>query len=153
MASGNFRIFVALKPAFPVFTIVRQRQFVGDSLNNAVRVGQNVDVPEPYHPVSITLDDPRSHLVAYTYRVLPSVNLDNQLGRSANEIDNIGSDGMLTGEVNTQLISFQSRPQSLFGVRRVCPQFARKPRHALRHHRFYTPSQPSPSRGRATMAD
>ena len=150
---GNFRIFVAISQALPGLTIGRQCQFFGNGLHNATRVRQNINVPEADHMVSVTLDYSRSHLVAYADGVLSAVNFDCQPGRTTGEIDNIRSDWMLSGKVNPQLVSFQSRPQPFFGVRRVCPQLARNPRHALRHHRSYTPSQPSPSRGRACMAD
>ena len=153
----NIRKFVAFEPASPSLSVACQGQFLGNGLNNAVGIGKNIDVPEADKTIPVKLDDARSHGVIVAGGVLTAVNFDHEFRRPAYEVGDIALDRVLPGEMKTQLIAFKPRPKSFFGIRRVRSQLAGSPCHAFCRHccytpsGSYTPSQPSPSRGRAFM--
>ena len=90
---------------------------VGDGYSDAVRVAQNVGVPEaqdsePLAPQEIRSADLSFRLVV----VLAAIDLDNQLGIVTDEIGDVASNRHLTSEsAAIQLPSTEHAPQ--FGLR------------------------------------
>jgi hypothetical protein len=55
--------------------------------------------------------------------MLAAVNLDDQLCRVRNEINDVGADWRLTTKANAiQTMRAQNTPENSFGFCRVCPQ-------------------------------
>lgn len=124
-------------------------EFLKDHSEHAIGFAQDVVVPETDHAVAVDFDQLRPGIVGRIVGVLPTVEFDGQSGRAAGEIDDGIADGELAGEFLAQLLPFQPRPQPLFRVSRFAAEFLCYRRQSLRSHLSYTPTQPSPSRGRA----
>ena len=151
----------------PIVTVCGKGEGFCDPQNRAIGVAQNIIVPEADDHVTVCFDQPRPRDVSLAIRVLPAIDFDHQFGAAAGKISDEATNRELASELNAQLFSPQSRPQSLGRFGRFAPQFLCYGRQAFRYHWHtfaklslrwrgipcsigrFTPTQPSPLRGRA----
>ena len=124
----------------------------GNADKDALGVVQDIIVPEPDHRVAIRFDGPSADDIGHVFGVLAAINLDYQLCLATGEIGDKWANRKLARELNAQLLASKSRPQPFFRLGRLAPQHPRNRRQAFCCHTSYTPTQPSPCRGRATFA-
>ena len=127
-------------------------EFVQDRGQDAVGVLQDNVVPVPEHAVAVRFDDLGPRIVGGVIRVLPAIEFDCKPRGAAGEVHDEVADRTLAGELLAKLAPAQPRPQPLFRFGRIGAKLARDWREAFCHHRLYTPTQPSPARGRALIA-
>src|SRR3954447_10336678 len=76
---------------------------------NALGIRQHIVVPEPDDAIATRLEPISARLAVL--RVLSAIDLDDELRRRAEEIDDIRSERMLAAETKTfELLSAQARP-------------------------------------------
>ncbi len=119
---------------------------------NAVCIGEDIVVPIAHDMVAMRLDYSGAGIVRGAISMLATVQLDDKFQSAAGEIHDRVSDRKLTSEFDVKLFASHARPKALFGFRRIFAQLARQRRQAFIAHTLYTPTQPSPLRGRASIA-
>ena len=117
--------------------------------HDTVRVGEDIVVPVADDMVAVRLDHSGTGIVGAAVSVLAPVKFDDKFQSAAREIHDCVSNRKLAREFDAKLFASQPRPHSFFRFRRIFAQFARQRRQAFIAHTLYTPTQPSPSRGRA----
>jgi len=94
-------------------------------LEHPLGIGQHVVVPETDDTITPRRQPTRARVAVI--RVLPAIDLDDELRLGAEEVGDIGAERMLTAEAETfELFSPQARPLANFGVGRRKAQFARE---------------------------
>lgn len=116
---------------------------------NTVRVGKDIVVPIADDMVAVRFDHSRSGVISAAVSVLPTIKFDDEFQATAGKVHNSVANRKLAGEFDAKLFAAQPRPHSFFRFRRIFAQFARQRRQAFIAHTLYTPTQPSPLRGRA----
>ncbi len=119
---------------------------------DAVSVGEDIVVPVADDMVAMRFDHSRAGFVVAAVSVLPTIQFDDKLQAAASEIHDCVSNWKLAREFDAKLFAAQPRPHSFFRFRRIFAQLARQRRQAFIAHTLYTPTQPSPLRGRAFIA-
>lgn len=119
---------------------------------DAICIGEDIVVPVADDMVTVRLDHAGAGVISAAVSVLPTIKFDDQSQASAGKIHDCVSNRKLARESDAQLVAAQSRPHSFFRFSRFLAQFARQRRQAFIAHTLYTPTQPSPSRGRAFIA-
>ena len=84
-----------------------------NDLHNAIRVFQNIVVPESQDAIAALIQPVRSHgIFCGLFAVLSAVHFDNEPCIKANEVDDIGTDWCLAAEaMAVNLPAPQLRPQ------------------------------------------
>lgn len=116
---------------------------------DTVRVGKDIVVPVADYVVAVRLDHSGAGIVGAAVSMLAVIKFDDELETAASEIHDGVSNRKLAREFDAELFAAQPRPHSFFRFRRIFAQLARQRRQAFIAHTLYTPTQPSPSRGRA----
>ncbi len=137
----------------PIIAVGGEGEGFGDLQDHAIGVAEHIVVPEPDHPVAVTFDHLSPRFISGTIAVLSAIDFDDQLEPAAGEISNGISDLELSRELNVKLLCSQPRPQALRGLGRFGAKLFRYGREALGNQRLYTPTQLSPSTGRALVAE
>lgn len=119
---------------------------------DTVRVGEDIVVPVANDMVAVRLDHSGAGIVSAAVSVLAAIQLDDKFHAAAGEIHDCVSNRKLAREFDAKLFATQPRPQPFFRFRRIFAQLARQRRQAFIAHTLYTPTQPSPLRGRAFIA-
>jgi hypothetical protein len=95
-------------------------QFLSDSCEHAVTIRHHVAVPKPQHAQSEPLQSVGPFAVVRSLtrdRVLPAVELDDQVRAAAKEIDDVSTDPMLPPKLPSgESVSTELSPQQRFGV-------------------------------------
>ena len=100
-------------------------QLPQDDILYALGIGENVVVPEANDPPSPPLEPRRPAPVVVAVGMLSAIRLDDQAVLEAGEIDDEGSEGMLTAElVALEPPPAQSAPQPTLGLGHGDPQLA-----------------------------
>jgi hypothetical protein len=106
-----------------------------DGFENAVDISQYVMVPKADHSVAMCFDCRRSVSVAFL-RMLPTVALDRNAERAANEIDDTIADRKLPSELRAEKIAVPKvSPKRSLGIRHIVAQLARGWGESLFRHR------------------
>jgi hypothetical protein len=88
-----------------------------DRFENAVGVGHHVIVPKSEHPIAVFGQPPVANKIALAVGMLAAVHLDNQAPFATDEVDHIGSDRLLTRELEAKGRSrTQSIPEPELGI-------------------------------------
>lgn len=116
------------------------------------RVGEGVVIPVTDDVIAVRLDHSGAGVVGVAVSVLASVEFDDEFQTAAGEVHDRVSDRKLAREFDAKLFAAKPRPHSFFRFRRIFAQLARQRRQAFIAHTLYTPTQPSPCRGRASIA-
>lgn len=119
---------------------------------DTVRVGKDIIVPVADDMVAVRLDKSRAGIIGTAVSVLPTIQFDDKFQAAAGEVHDCVSNRKLAREFDAKLFAAQPRPHSFFRFSRFLAQFARQRRQAFIAHMSYTPTQPSPLRGRASIA-
>lgn len=119
---------------------------------DTVRVGEDIVVPVADDMVAVCLDHSGASIVSAAVGVLTAIEFDDKFQAAAGEIDNRVSNRKLAREFDAKLFAAQPRPHSFFRFCRIFAQFARQRRQAFIAHMSFTPTKPSPLRGRALIA-
>lgn len=115
-------------------------QFGADGFNDAVRVHEDIMVPEADDAVAMRFDKRGARGVAVAGRMLSAVQFDHQSRPPASKVGDMRSDRKLTDEFEAvDLPGAQPCPQRLLRFGRVAAQHARGAGQAFLHHRL-TPS-------------
>src|SRR6185437_14382629 len=128
-------------------------QSLENGQDHAIRIRQHVIVPEPHNTTAARFQPARPPcVVILKYRMLATIDFDDELCRGAEEVDDVGSDRLLPTEAEAvELLAPQARPQPTLGIGRCAAQLLNVRRHhAIRWHAVSceaTPSLPSLSRG------
>ena len=98
--------------------LVELRQCSLDGLHNPVGIRKNIIVPKSDDPEPLLFQIKGPFLISVgPNRVLPAIDLDDQLLREANEIHNIAPHRVLPAKpVSVHLLVPQARPQPLFSI-------------------------------------
>ena len=90
---------------------------LGNHLENAIKVGEDVIVPEADDAVAVLGERRGTNHVAITLGVLPAVEFDNQVRFAAGKIGNVWTNGLLADEfMAEQLAVAQTGPEFAFSV-------------------------------------
>ena len=122
---------------------------------DTVRVAEHIIVPESNEPVSFRLDESGSFCVD-NFRMLSTVDLNDELGSVAGEISNVMADGRLPPEMLMRKAFPKDAPEHLLRIGHVSTKSAsaldgavgRMMLHSLRSTMNDTPPQPLPIKGR-----
>ena len=98
-----------------------------DVVQNILGPRQHIIVPIAKHTISMLLQDLRADFVCIgLLDMLPTIQLDDQLGFRANEIRDVASDWDLSSEFEPcHLVQSQMPPKMPFGIGQLISQFAR----------------------------
>ena len=136
----------------PLGAVARGGEGFGDLDQDAVGVGQYVVVPKADHGVTVGFDDAGAIGVSCAFSVLAPVKLDDELHTAAGQIDHVAADPELARELHAELSAPQPRPQADFRLGRFAAQLSGDGGDAFSSQPRFTPTQPSPSRERAFLA-
>ena len=95
-----------------------------EGLQHAIRVLQDVVVPEADHPVAVGFDQLGSRLVGRAIGVLPAIQLDCEPETAASEVDDRVADPEFAGELHAQLPAAQVPPPALLRFRGIGAELA-----------------------------
>jgi hypothetical protein len=117
---------------------------------DAFRVRQDIVVPVSDDLIPVEPNDRASLGILDAVRVLASIKFNRNAHIALGKVDNKVSYGKLFGELEpTKLTPTQSRPKANFSFGRITPELSRNTRQSFSGQFRFTPTQPSPSRGRA----
>ena len=132
--------------------VPRDVEFEHDRFDHAVGVAQHLIVPEPDHAIAVSLDLAGADVVGRIVGVLAAIDFDHQPGRTAGEVGDGVADLALPGELRPDLLAPKPRPQANLGFGRFATEPLREAGQSLSRHGLDAPTQPSPCRGRASLA-
>jgi hypothetical protein len=93
---------------------------LGDALENAVRVAQDVVVPEAEDAIALRFDEAGARFViSYGFGMLAAVQLDDEPLREASEVGEVWADRHLPPPFVLRQLCAQRAPQALLGLRGV----------------------------------
>ncbi len=98
-----------------------------NGLDHAVGVAQHVVVPKAQNPITLRFEPHGSFgIMSDSIGVLAAVHFDDESRSETDEVGNVGTERRLPPKaVALDLLAAQSRPEPLFGLRRIAAQFAR----------------------------
>jgi hypothetical protein len=100
---------------------VAGEQSFADGVSHTARIAQHVIVPEADHAIPFGFDQPCSFSVVHRV-MLTAVDLDNEPGAMADEIDDEPADRRLTPKARVAETLPQDSPHRSFRLGRVLPQ-------------------------------
>lgn len=124
--------------------VSREADFFEDRFDYAVRVLQDVVVPEADHTLAVGFDDLGSPFVRQAVAVLPAVAFDGEAQGTAGKVDDEVADLVLARELDTELFRPRARPQAAFGIGHVSAQVAGEAGQSLFRHRGIPIPNPFP---------
>jgi hypothetical protein len=115
--AGRGRIAVAIR----VRGSLRKRS--GNDFKHTTNITQNIVVPESEHPIMMRDQPLVAKAISQTVRMLTTIHFDDQMSFAANQVNNIGADGLLPNKfMPIQRPRTETMPQRIFGVSRIAPQ-------------------------------
>jgi hypothetical protein len=105
-----------------------------DRVENSVRVGEDVAIPEPQAPKTEgSQERVPMQVLRRPLDVLTTVKFNNEPGLETNEVADIDADGMLTPElVAIDLAATQATPKASFSLSKVFAKVAGEVNHPCR---------------------
>lgn len=102
------------------------RESFGDPLENAVRIAQDVVVPEAQDAVAFGFEEAGAFGVVFrSARMLPAIDLDNELGGVGAEIDSVAAERSLLSPVDIGQCRTHGSPKHALGFGHGTPEPAR----------------------------
>jgi hypothetical protein len=128
-----------------------QRNLAADHLENAVRIFEDVVVPEADDAIAEGFDHMRARSIDIS-RMLSSVELDREAQASAGEVGDMRANGKLADEFRAfEPAASQIVPKSVLGIGALSAQFSRNGRQMLFRQARTPSSQPSPRGGEGAI--
>ena len=107
---------------------VRQRsaERIEDGIEHAFAVFDDVDVPEAQHAIAMLAEPDVSRcVVVLPFGMLSAIDFDHEVALQADEIDDVGTDGMLAPKaVAAELTPPQEIPEPIFDFGRQLAEMA-----------------------------
>ena len=102
-------------------------QRIPDGFKHVIRALENLVIPKPQHAKSLLRQPGIAHSVARGSIVLTSIGFDDQPGAEMHEVDDVGSNGLLTTKLLAkQAMRAQMHPKPKLGVRHAAAELFRK---------------------------